>query len=68
MKPNLHHPNRGWIPHTSTRCPVPNGTIIRVQFGFGVSKHDHPAENLNWKGFNRETSIHAYKILREAGE
>lgn len=63
MKPNLHHPENDWIPH-STRCrPVSADTLVRVQFGFAVSKHVYEAGKLNWAGINNETRIVAYKAV-----
>ena len=63
-RPNLTtQADSDWRPHKGTTCPVDPETIVRVQFGFAVSKHTYAAKQLNWAGHNADTAITAYRVL-----
>lgn len=63
-RPNLFHDEGEWISHNARRMPVHPETEIVPAFGFGVSKQTYLARQLNWAGFNDETRIVSYKIIR----
>jgi hypothetical protein len=66
-RPQLWHgEGQEWIPHCTRSRPVSSDTIVQVQFGFAVSKHDYEAGKLNWAGFNDETRIVAYRVVGAA--
>jgi hypothetical protein len=66
-RPNLTT-QEDWIQHTSRRMPVDGETEVLPAFAWGVAKHPYLARQLNWAGFNDETRIVFYKIVRVAGQ
>lgn len=55
----------GWINWNGGKCPLPNGTIIDVRFGYGgeILSRRWPAEFYRWSCHGDSSDIIAYRTV-----
>lgn len=63
-RPNLHHPENGWIKHNGGDCPIDRDSTVRFQFACGkVSEKEYRAGSFIWRKRGWAFDIAAYRVV-----